>query len=174
MRKDAIDKAVEWYKVADSRRWQTARLLYCMKQRRNRLEVAVRIGREEDTVDNLAFAYSLFVELLRECDRNGINSESIRNLRRRHPYTRWAVVCRKFMQHEFDLAEAKDWLENFEGGNKAMEAEIENKHGRPEPERRAYAVYSQARKMLDDIIYEPLKVAAKNYVEVYEEWRDMP
>jgi hypothetical protein len=154
---------------ADAKRWRVARLAYQLRSRRDVLKMASAIGRGEDTVKNLSDAYTLFVQLLKYSYKNGGNSEPIRKLRRKFPYTRWAVVCRNWRIHEFDLEEAQDWLENFSGGNDAMEAEIENKHGAPEWERRATIMYKWASKLTTDFgVPTRLVRASKIFVKEYD------
>lgn len=158
-----------WYQQADAKRWSVARIAYHTHGRRNRLKLADVIGRKEDTVDNLSNAYSLFLEMVLEAWQCGKSSEPIRNLRRRFPYTRWSAVYRMWHIYEFELEEAKDWLENFDGGNDAMSAEIENKHGAPEWERRANVVYRQAFKLTTDFgVPDRLQKAAQNYVKEFD------
>ena len=160
-----FELARSWWSQADAKRWNVARLAYCLHSRRDVLKMADAINRGEDTVRNLSDAYTLFVQLL----RHSKSSEPIRNLRRRFPYTRWAVVCRSWRIHEFDLDEAKDWLENFNGGNDAMEAEIENKHGAPEWERRAATMYRWAGKLSSDFgVPNTLQKAAQGFVKEYD------
>lgn len=158
-----IRKARQWYGIADARRWNVARLAYKCESRKEKLSLADAIGRGEDTVENLASAYSLFVELCKS------GSESVRKLRRRFPYTRWAVVYKMWYQLEFPIEEAREWLENFEGGNDAMCAEIENKHGAPEWLRRANKLYREAGKLMTDYGTPPaLQRAAKFFVRVFD------
>jgi hypothetical protein len=160
-----------WYGIADAKRWQVARLAYFLRSRRDVLRMADAINRGEDTVKNLSDAYTLFVQLVLDAWKDGKSSEPIRNLRRKHPYTRWAVVCRSWRIYEFDLDEARDWLENFGGGNDAMSAEIENKHGAPEWERRANVVYRQAYKLQTDFgVPDGLQKAAVLFVAEFENW----
>jgi hypothetical protein len=159
-----------WY-MAETNRWSVARLAYQLRSRGDVLRMADAINRGEDTVRNLSDAYTLFVQLLRYSHKNGGNSEPVRKLRRRFPYTRWAVVCRNWRIHEFGLDEAVDWLENFNGGNDAMEAEIENRHGAPEYERRAASIYRQAMKLKNDFgVPDGLQKAAIYFVEEFEKW----
>lgn len=164
-----FDLARLWYSQADAKRWGVARIASQMKTRRDVLKLAGAIRRGEDTVRNLSDAYVLFTELILRAWRMGESSEPIRTLRRKFPYTRWAVVCRNWRVHEFDLEEAQDWLENFQGGNDAMGAEIENKHGAPEWERRACFVYRQAVKLQSDFgVPDELQKAAVYYVKEFD------
>ena len=72
-------------------------------------------------------------------------------------------------QHEFPIEEARDWLENFEGGNDALGAEIENKYGAPEWVRRANKLYREAGKLMSDVGTPPaLQRAAKFFVRVFD------
>lgn len=159
-----IDYARRCFQQGDASHWRVALMAYRAKGRLRR-ELAEAIGCSPDTVENLAAAYSLFRELL----LSDKTSEPIRKLRRQFPYTRWAVVYRQWMSFEFDLSEAKDWLENFSGGNKALSAEIENKHGAPEWERRAYGLYKNACKLSTDFgVPDKLAYAAKNYADEYD------
>lgn len=165
-----FELARRWYQEADTKRWSVARLAYQLHSRRDVLKMADAINRGEDTVRNLSDAYSLFVQLVRFYWKNGKSSEPVRNLRRRFPYTRWAVVCRNWRIHEFDLEEAQDWLENFNGGNDALEAEIENKHGAPEYERQAAAMYRLAGKLSTGFgVPDKLVEASKVFVTAYDE-----
>ena len=158
-----LRKARSWYGIADAFRWRVARLAYKAKNRRDKLAIADAINRGEDTVENLASAYALFVELSKT------GSESVRKLRRRIPYTRWAVVYKMWWQHEFPIEEARDWLENFEGGNDALGAEIENKYGAPEWVRRANKLYREAGKLMSDVGTPPaLQRAAMFFVRVFD------
>jgi hypothetical protein len=159
-----LRKAQAWYGIADAYRWRVARLAYKCSTRREKLALADAIGRGEDTVENLASAYALFVML---CKDGGC--ESVRKLRRRFPYTRWAVVYKMWYHHEFPMSEAREWLENFDGGNDAMAAEIENKYGVPEWERRANRLYREANKLMGDFGAPPaLQRAAKFFVRVFD------
>ena len=129
------------------------------------LEFADALGVGDDTVRNLRDAY-LFFELLM---RDESDSEPIRNLRRKHPYTRWTTVYRQWKDNEFELSEARDWLENFVGGNEALYNEIENKHGAPEWERRSYTIYREAYKLQNDFgVPDKLQKAAGEYVKEYD------
>jgi len=158
-----------WYAQADAKRWQVARIAYGMKSRQAVLMLADAIGRGEDTVRNLRDAYALFIELVRDSK----TSEPIRNLRRQYPYTRWAIVYRQWVTHEFELSEAREWLENFSGGNDALSAEIENKHGAPEWERRAYGTYKATVKLCTDFgVPENLQKAAEYFVKEFETWEN--
>ena len=160
-----LDRARVWYGQADAKRWQVAWIAYHVRSRHELLNLADAINRGEDTVRNLSDAYKLFVEFIKAAG----NSEPIRKLRRKFPYTRWAVVYRQWMVYEFDIDEAKDWLENFEGGNGAMEMEIDNKHGSPEWERRAGWLYRQASKLQNDFgVPKGLQEAAANYVTEFD------
>jgi len=158
----------------DANHWIVGRLAYQIVNKRSRakvLELADAIGRGEDTVNNLAFAYGLFAEFVRDAWKKGETSEPIRKLRRDFPYTRWAVIFCKRHAHEFELDEARDWLENFSGGNDALGNEIENKHGYPEWERRANILYRQAYKLQTDFgVPDGLQKAAVNYVKEFETW----
>lgn len=163
----------ELWKKADANRWLVAHKAYHLPTRIERLKLAGAIERSEDTVDNLRFAYRLFRMLVSYEWQGGKSSESVRNLRRKYHYTRWATVYKMWMQHEFPLEEARDWLENFEGGNDAMSAEIENKHGAPEWERRANTLYREAFKLSTDVgTPPPLQRAAKYYMKVFD--REFP
>jgi hypothetical protein len=164
-----FDLARRWYQEADAKRWNVARLAYHLHSRRDVLKMADAIGRGEDTVKNLSDAYTLFVQLVQRYWKMGKTSEPIRNLRRKFPYTRWAVVCRNWRNHEFDLGEAQDWLENFNGGNDALAAEMENKHGAPEWERRAAVMYRWASKLTNDFgVPNRLVRASKIFVKEYD------
>ena len=162
--------ARQWYAQADAKRWQVAAVAFRVVGLRTcgeTLRLAEAIGRGVDTVENLAYAYTLFAELIRYKK----TTESIRQLRRKFPYTRWAVICKQWLNHEFELDEALDWLENFSGGNAALSAEIENKHGSPEWERRAYMTYKQAYKLQTDFgVPDKLHKAAIEYVKAFEDW----
>jgi len=69
------------------------------------------------------------------------------------------------------LEEAQDWLENFNGGNDALSAEMENKHGAAEWERRANRLYREAFKLQTDFgVPNGLQKAAVNYVKEVEAW----
>lgn len=164
-----FDLARLWFQQADAKRWGVARIAYHTHGRRNRLKLAEAIGRRESTVDNLSNAYSLFLEMVLDAWDRGNSSQPIRNLRRRFPYTRWAAVYRMWHIYEFELDEARDWLENFDGGNDAMSAEIENKHGAPEWERRANKLYRDAFKLTFDFgVPNGLQKAAANYVKEFD------
>lgn len=171
MNSHQIDLARRLYQQADAQRWQVARIAASVTTRREALQLADAIGRGEDTVRNLRNAYVLFAELVKWSVSNGKTSEPIRKLRRRYPYTRWALVFYKWTSYEFPLDEAVEWLDKFEGGNDAMSAEIDNKHGRPEWERRAFGIYSQAQKLKDDFgVPDGLRTAAANYAAEYKRW----
>jgi hypothetical protein len=166
---DIFEKAQELYGDADGKRWRVAKLSYKLRSRRDVLKMADYIGRDEQTIKNLSDAYTLFVQLIGYSYKISGNSKPIRNLRRKYPYTRWAVVCRSWRIYEFDLDEALDWLENFGGGNDAMDNEIQNKHGAPEWERRANMVYRQAYKLQTDFgVPDGLQKAAVNYVKEFD------
>lgn len=166
-----FEQARLWYQQADAKRWSVARLASQLRNRRDVLKMADAIGRGEDTVRNLADAYALFAALVIDAWRNGKTSEPIRNLRRKFPYTRWSIVYRQFRIHEFDIDEARDWLENFNGGNDALAAEIENKHGAPEWERRAATMYRWAGKLRNDFgVPDSLQKAAVFFVDEFEKW----
>ena len=153
------------WKAADSNHWQVAYFAYKCKNRRERLDMAGEVEVSEDTIDNLASAYRLF-----DYFRMEYGFRTVRNLRRQFPYTRWATVYRKFAAHEFSLEEAREWLENFDGGNDALAAELENKYGAPEWERRANTLYREALKMSTDFgTPAALQQAATNYIKVFEE-----
>ena len=157
------------WKQADANRWQVAYIANGKPNRRARLALADEIERDESTVDNLVYAYLFFKTLVMLAWKRGESSESVRKLRRRFPYTRWSTVYRMWTQLEFDLDEAKDWLENFSGGNDAMAQEIENKHGSPEWERRANKLYREAKKLFEDMSTPPrLGRAAKYYMKVFD------
>ena len=157
---------------ADARRWHIAYLSDKIRTKSEALKMSQKIGRGTDTVANLAYAYRLFAMLTRREWERGGNSEPIRKLRRRYPYTRWMTVYRAWLAYEFPLDEALDWLENFSGGNDAMGAEIENKHGLPEWERQAFGMYALAGKLLDGSFGVPdkLRHAAKNFSDEYKKW----
>jgi len=160
--------ARECFRKGDKYHWQVAPLAY-KATGRNRRILADAINRSPDTVELLASAYGLFREMVLDAWRNGKTSEPIRKLRRDFPYTRWAVVFHQWSIHEFELDEAREWLEKFEGGNDALAAEIENKHGAPEWERRAATVYRQAFKLQNDFgVPDKLANAAKVYVTEYD------
>lgn len=160
-----LDVARKYFKSGDASHWTVARPAYQCKSRKDVLQLADAIDRTDDTVRNLADAYSLFRELLIYTKF----SEPIRRLRRKFPYTRWAVVYRQWYAHEFHISIALDWLENFEGGNDALAAEIENKYGAPEWERRANTVYRQAYKLQSDFgVPDGLQKAAVNYVKEFD------
>lgn len=159
------------YQDADGKRWQVAYIAYNTDRRVDRLKLADAIGRQEDTIDNLTHAYSLFAEMVRDAWKHGKSSESIRKIRRQFPYTRWSVIYKMWHVYEFELDEARDWLENFDGGNVAMTAEIDNKYGAPEWERRAYTVFKMAKKLRDDFgVPDGLQKAAVNFVEEFDKW----
>ena len=159
-----LDRARTWYGQADAKRWQVAWIAYHVKSRHELLNLADAINRGEDTVRNLSDAYKLFVEMVKEY---GFRTGS--EMRRKFPYTRWCKIYRQWMVYEFDIAEAKDWLENFEGGNDALEMEIDNKHGSPEWERRASWLYRQASKLQNDFgVPKGLQEAAANYVKEFD------
>jgi hypothetical protein len=160
-----LEYAHRCFKQGDANHWSVARIASQTKIRRDVIQLAEAIERTDDTVRNLSDAYNLFRELILA----GKVSEPIRRLRRRFPYTRWAIIYRQWMIHEFSLEEAKDWLENFHGGNDAMSAEIENKHGAPEFERRACSMYRQAQKLSTDFgVPERLQAAAVHYVKEFD------
>ncbi len=157
------------WQQADRNRWLVARKAYHLPNRIERLKLADAIGRKEDTVDSLAHAYGLFRMLVKNAWAKGESSGSVRNLRRKYPYTRWDTVYRMWYQLEFSIDEAREWLENFEGGNDAMAAEIENKHGEPEWVRRANKVYREADKLAQDISTpKRLQRAAAYYMKVFD------
>jgi len=171
MKAEYLDLARRWWSQADAKRWNVARIAYNTRSRGDVLRLASAIGRGEDTVRNLSDAYTLFVMLVRLAWKSGKSSESVRTLRRKLHYTRWAIVCRGLRVYEFDLEEAQDWLENFSGGNDAMSAEIENKHGAAEWERRANRVYREACKLQTDFgVPDGLQKAAVNYVAEFDKW----
>lgn len=152
----------------DSFHWNVAPIAY-KATGRDRRTLADAINRSPDTVENLAAAYGLFREMVLDNWRNGKTSEPVRKLRRDYPYTRWAIVFHQWSIHEFELDEARDWLENFNGGNDALALEIENKHGAPEWERRAASLYKQAYKLQTDFgVPDKLAKAATVYVNEYD------
>ena len=162
------DYARHCFRAGDKYHWRVAPIAYKATGRARKV-LADAINRSPDTVENLSAAYSLFREMVLDALRNGKTSESIRQLRRDFPYTRWAIVFHQWYIHEFELSEAREWLEHFEGGNEALAAEIENKHGAPEWQRRAAALYRQASKLQDDFgVPNGLAIAAKNYVKEYD------
>ena len=162
-------RARRLWKQADSNQWLVAYEAFHLPNRTERLAFADALEVSESTVDNLNFAYIMFRELVRNEWAKGKSSEPIQNLRRKFPYTRWMTVYKMWNQHEFELDEARDWLENFEGGNDAMAAEIENKHGAPEWERRANRLYRDAGKLMSDLGTPPaLQRAAKFFVRVFD------
>lgn len=164
---ERIDYARErrLWKLAQGNEWKVAATAYKCPNRTERIKLAGSLECSEDTVDNLRYAYRLFVMLM----KHSKSSEPIRSLRRRFPYTRWMTVYKMWMHHEFSMDEAIDWLENFEGGNDAMSAEIENKHGAPEWERRANRLRREAFKLKDDLgTPVPLQRAAKYFVKVFD------
>lgn len=159
----------ELWKKADANRWLVAHKEYNLTNRSERLKLADAIERKEDTVDNLRYAYNLFRILVQNEWSKGKTSEPIRNLRRRFPYTRWSTVYRQWADHEFSMDEAREWLEDFDGGNDALNLEIENKHGSPEWERRANWLYRETRKLSTDVgTPAPLARAAKYYMKVFD------
>jgi len=159
------ERARHWYLDADKKRWLVAQIAYKTPNRLDKIKLADAIRRKETTVDNLYCAYSLFVELM----KNAKDTREIRNMRRELPYTRWNVVYRSWNTHEFSLEEAKDWLNNFDGGNDALGLELENKYGAPEYERRAASMYRDASKLVNDFgVPDKLQKAAQNYVNEYD------
>ncbi len=160
------------YGDADALRWHIAYLSDKITTKADALRMSKEIGRGTDTVANLAYAHRLFALLVRRAWLAGQTSEPIRKLRRRYPYTRWMTVYRKWLAYEFPLDEAQDWLENFDGGNDAMSAEIENKHGLPEWERQAFGMYSLAGKLLEGSYGVPdrLRNAAEKFAAEYRTW----
>jgi len=167
----SFDLARLWWQQADAKRWSVARIAYRLRGRKEVLLLAAAIGKGEDTVKNLSDAYLLFKLFVLLAWKRKESSESIRKLRRLYPYTRWAVVCRNMRIYEYDLDEAREWLEEFSGGNDAMDNEIQNKHGAPEWERRAGIVYRQAFKLQNDFgVPDGLQSAAVNYVKEFEKW----
>jgi len=170
---DIYTRAQRWAQQADARHWNQAWLASKLRSRRDVLKFAEAINRREDTVRNLSDAYQFFSVLVSEAWKHKKNSEPIRKLRRQYPYTRWAIVSRAWRMYEFGIDEAVDWLSNFEGGNDAMSAEIENKHGAPEWERRANGLYRMARKLRDDFgTPDRLHSAAVMFVEEFEKWEN--
>lgn len=165
-------RAKKLYGLADASRWQVAAIAYKTVGAREfgaTERLADAIGRSTDVVENLAKAYRLFVILL----DSDLGRNRARELRRKHPYTRFLTVFEAWQEYEFSVEDIIDWLENFEGGNKALAAEIENKHGAPEWERRAHATYRQAQKMVNDFgAPKALQDAALMFVEAVDEyWR---
>jgi hypothetical protein len=156
------------YQEADRNRWQVAWIAYKTigthefgaSQR-----LADAIGRRVDTVERLAKAYRMFVMLMH------YDSALARNLRRAHPYTRFSTVFEAWNEFEFPMAEAADYIQNFDGGNAALAAEIENKHGAPEWERRANGIYRMAYKLRDDFgAPDIVKHAAQLFIAALDEW----
>lgn len=157
------------WKRSEKNQWLVAQTAYKCPNRTERLKLAGACECSEDTVSNLASAYMLFSLLVVNNWQSGKSSEPVRNLRRRFPYTRWMTVYKMWVQHEFPLEEAMDWLENFDGGNDAMAAEITNKHGAPEWERRANEMYRGMGKLSTDLgAPAPLQRAAKYYMKVFD------
>lgn len=156
------------YQGADAQRWQVAHIAYKTVGNKSDLhgtqKLANSIGREVDTVEKLAKAYRLFVLVVSHA---GFRAGA--ELRRKRPYTRWAVVFDSWCKHEFSLDEAIEWLRDFEGGNKALENEIDNKNGQPEWERRAHYLYKECLKLSTDYgAPVELQKAAKVYRIVYD------
>lgn len=166
--------AARWYQEADNSRWRVARVAFQvvgLRRRDETAKLAAAIRRRVDTVETLAAAYGLFMELCYQEWFSGGDSVSIRKLRREHPYTRWAVIYRQFRDHEFSIDEAREYLENFEGGNAALSAEIENRYGAPEWQRRAYSIYKDAFKLREDFTAPPeLTEAALEFCSRYDKW----
>ena len=158
------------WRASDAQRWQVAHIAYKTVGLRSLGEtkkLASAIGRKEDTVERLAKAYRFFVLMI-----TGHDSAPVRNLRRQYPYTRFATVYDAWRKHEFSFDEAIDWLENFDGGNDALSAEIENKYGDPEWQRRADGMYKLASKLRDDFgAPEKVQQAARDFCGVLDEWR---
>ena len=161
----------QWQK-ADSARWVVASIAYRVSGRHGQVaRLADAIGQSTDTVQRLARAYMLFVEMAKDEYGRNKTTAPVRYLRRKYHYTRWDIVCEAWNRHEFDIDEAREYLEDFEGGNDALFSEIENKHGAPEWERRAYGIYKDAFKLSDDITA-PMEIvaAAKVYCAEYNKW----
>lgn len=157
------------WKQADANRWQVAFIAYHKPNRPARLTLAADIEKDESTIDNLISAYLLFRTLVARAWACGKSSEPVRKLRRKFPYTRWSIVYKMWIQYEFDIDEAAEWLKDFDGGNDAMAAEITNKYGAPEWERRACKLYREAGKLIEDISTPPrLGRAAKYYMKIFD------
>ena len=156
------------YLGADAQRWQTAYIAYktvgSKTDPHGTRRLANEIDRQPDTVEKLAKAYRLFVLITRE---KGFRFGA--ELRRKKPYTRWAVVFDSWREHEFSIDEAIEWLRDFEGGNTALQNEIANKNGQPEWERRAHMLYKECTKLSTDYgAPVELQKAARVYKIVYD------
>lgn len=174
MKNNVITRAKRWGGEIDARSWNLAWLASKLVTREDVIKFKNAIRREDDTVRNLSDAYGLFRLLVIRQWKKNQGSESVRALRRQFPYyTRWAVVFRSMRVHEFGIEEAVDWLVNFDGGNDAMEAEIENKHGSPEWMRQAHGMYSLALKVRDGFGAPPrLQTAAVYFAREFDAWRN--
>lgn len=118
-----------------------------------------------DTVYRLANAYNVFVELLKMDCRRAMR------YRRRYPYTRFDTVYKQWKAFEFEVEKLWDYLD-YQGGNRAMAAFIENsEHPTEEWERRANRIYKEAFKLKDDFgVPNGLQKAAVKFVEEFSAW----